>query len=48
VHFGAREYDSETGRFTSKDPIGFDAGHTNLCGYVLGDPINAGSGSSQD
>lgn len=33
-------YDSETGRWTSKDPIRFDAGDSNLYGYVLQDPIN--------
>ena len=40
VHFGAREYDPEAGRFTSKDPIGFEGGDTNLYAYVLGDPVN--------
>jgi RHS repeat-associated protein len=40
VHFGAREYDPETGRFTTKDPMGFAGGDTNLYGYVLGDPVN--------
>ncbi|MCC7539584.1 MAG: RHS repeat-associated core domain-containing protein [Deltaproteobacteria bacterium] len=40
VHFGAREYDPETGRWTSKDPIGFGGGDANLYGYVLGDPVN--------
>ena len=41
VHFGAREYDAETARWTSKDPIGFGGGDTNVYGYVLGDPVNA-------
>jgi RHS repeat-associated protein len=40
VHFGAREYDPETGRWTSKDPIGFGGGDPNLYGYVFGDPVN--------
>jgi RHS repeat-associated protein len=40
VHFGARDYDPETARWLSKDPIGFGGGTTNLYGYVLGDPIN--------
>ena len=40
VHFGARDYDPSTGRWMSKDPIGFGAGDTNLYGYVLNDPIN--------
>lgn len=37
---GARDYDPETGRWTSKDPILFRGGDTNLYGYVLADPIN--------
>jgi RHS repeat-associated protein len=37
--FGYREYDSHTGRWTSKDPIDFNGG-INLYGYVLGDPVN--------
>jgi RHS repeat-associated protein len=40
VRFGARDYDPETGRWTSKDPILFGGGDTNLYGYVLNDPIN--------
>jgi hypothetical protein len=40
VHLQAREYDPVTGRFTTKDPIGFAGGDTNLYGYVLGDPVN--------
>jgi RHS repeat-associated protein len=40
VRFGARDYDAEVGRWTSKDPIGFSAGDSNLYGYVLGDPLN--------
>lgn len=40
VRFGARDYDSETGRWTAKDPIGFKGGDTNLYGYVLQDPVN--------
>ncbi|MDR0407877.1 MAG: RHS repeat-associated core domain-containing protein [Campylobacteraceae bacterium] len=38
--FGYRDYDSQTGRWMSKDPIDFDGGDSNLYGYVLGDPIN--------
>lgn len=38
VRFGARDYDPETGRWTSKDPIGFSGGDANLYGYVVGDP----------
>ena len=40
VHFGAREYDPETGRWMAKDPILFDGGLTNLYSYVGGDPVN--------
>jgi RHS repeat-associated protein len=40
VHFGAREYDPEVGRWTTKDPILFSGGDANLYGYVLSDPIN--------
>jgi len=40
VRFGARDYDPETGRWMSKDPIGFDGGDVNLYTYVLNDPIN--------
>jgi RHS repeat-associated protein len=40
VRFGARDYDGETGRWLSKDPILFKGGDTNLYGYVLNDPIN--------
>jgi RHS repeat-associated protein len=41
VHFGTREYDPETGRWTSKDRLLFGGGDSNLYGYVLGDPVNA-------
>ncbi|ADV45617.1 hypothetical protein Nitsa_0346 [Nitratifractor salsuginis DSM 16511] len=40
VHFGFREYDPFTGKWTAKDPIGFAGGDSNLYGYVLGDPVN--------
>ena len=39
THFGYREYDAYTGKWTAKDPIGFDGGDSNLYGYVLGDPV---------
>ena len=39
-YFGAREYDPETGRWTTKDPIGFGGGDTNLYGYVAQDPLS--------
>jgi RHS repeat-associated protein len=40
VRFGARDYDPEAGRWTTKDPLLFGGGDTNLYGYALGDPIN--------
>jgi RHS repeat-associated protein len=40
TRFGARDYDAETGRWTAKDPIGFNGGNPNLYGYVSNDPIN--------
>jgi RHS repeat-associated protein len=40
IRFGARDYDPETGRWTSKDPILFNGGDTNLYGYVMADPVN--------
>jgi RHS repeat-associated protein len=35
-----RFYSSDIGRWTTKDPIGFNGGDTNLYGYVLNDPVN--------
>jgi RHS repeat-associated protein len=40
VRFGARDYDAYTGRWTSKDPILFAGGDTNLYVYVGNDPVN--------
>ena len=39
THFGAREYDAETGSFTRKDPSGFEGGE-NRYAYAGGDPVN--------
>jgi len=39
-HFGARDYDSQTGRWISRDPILYAGGDSNLYRYVVGDPIN--------
>lgn len=39
VRFGARNYDAESGRWTTKDPIGF-AGGANMYRYVGDDPVN--------
>ena len=40
VRFGVRDYDPQTGRWTSKDPILFASGTSNLYEYVLNDPVN--------
>jgi RHS repeat-associated protein len=40
VRFGTRDYDAYTGRWTAKDPIGFDGGASNLYEYCINDPIN--------
>jgi RHS repeat-associated protein len=40
VRFGARDYDAQTGRWTTKDPIGFRGGDPDLYAYVAGDPVN--------
>ena len=40
VRFGYRDYDPDAGRWTAKDPIGFDGGDTNLYGYALSNPLN--------
>lgn len=40
VRLGARDYDPETGRFTTRDPLGYAGGDTNLYAYAGGDPIN--------
>src|SRR5574337_1435992 len=40
VRFGARDYDAETGRWTTNDPIRFGGGDTNMYAYVGVNPIN--------
>ncbi|MCA9982175.1 MAG: hypothetical protein KDD89_15125, partial [Anaerolineales bacterium] len=40
VRFGARDYDAASGRWTSKDPLGFAGGDANLYAYVLNNPVN--------
>ena len=40
IRFGARDYDSQVGRWTARDPILFGGGTTNLYGYCLNDPVN--------
>ncbi|MBL0195568.1 MAG: hypothetical protein IPQ09_15330 [Myxococcales bacterium] len=39
THFGAREYDPETGAFTRRDPSGLEGGE-NQYAYAGGDPVN--------
>ncbi|MEE8574169.1 MAG: RHS repeat-associated core domain-containing protein, partial [Thermodesulfobacteriota bacterium] len=39
-YYRARFYDSEIGRFLTKDPIGLSAGDTNFYAYVGNNPIN--------
>jgi RHS repeat-associated protein len=38
MYYRARFYDSQIGRFTSEDPIGFKGGDVNLYGYVWNNP----------
>ncbi len=40
MRFGAREYDAETGRWMSRDPILERGGLANMMSYVGGDPNN--------
>ena len=40
VRFGERDYSSETGQWTARDPILFDGGQYSLYTYADNDPIN--------
>ena len=40
VVFGARDYDANTGRWVSKDPIRFKSHQVNFYVYVHNDPVN--------
>ncbi len=40
VRFGARDYDTATGRWTAPDPLGIAGGSANLYTFVSGDPVN--------
>jgi RHS repeat-associated protein len=40
TRFGARDYDARVGRWTAKDPIGFDGGQVNLFRYTNSDALN--------
>ena len=35
-----RDYDAHAGRWTSKDPIRFAGGDSNIYGYVFSNPVN--------
>ncbi|MDH5677781.1 MAG: RHS repeat-associated core domain-containing protein [Nitrospinota bacterium] len=48
TRFGARDYDAHVGRWTSKDPILFDARVLNLYGYAINDPIKGTSKYSHE
>ncbi|MDQ6423553.1 fibronectin type III domain-containing protein [Paenibacillus sp. LHD-117] len=39
IRFGKRDYDANAGRWTSPDPLYFDAQQANLYGYVNNNPI---------
>lgn len=39
IRFGYRDYDPEQGRWTARDPIGFNGGDTNLYSYVRANPV---------
>jgi len=39
VLFGFRDYDPETSRWITLDPIGFSSGDLHLYGYCAGDPV---------
>jgi len=40
VRFGARDYDPQAGRWTSKDPLLIGGRQPNAYSYVLADPVN--------
>jgi RHS repeat-associated protein len=40
TRFGARDYDAQVGRWTTKDPLGFAGGLLDLYSYVSNDPID--------
>jgi RHS repeat-associated protein len=41
VRFGARDYDAELGRWTTRDPMLFRLGGLNLYAYCGNDPVNS-------
>ncbi len=40
VRMGRRDYDPETGQWTTRDPVGFAGGQFSLYAYVGNDPLN--------
>jgi RHS repeat-associated protein len=40
VRFGARDYEAQTGRWTSKDPLGFGGGDSELYSYARNQPTH--------
>ena len=40
TRFGARDYDPVTGRWTIKDPVGFEGGDANLYAYISNTPTS--------
>jgi RHS repeat-associated protein len=40
IRFGARDYDPQTGRWLSSDPLRFEGGDSNLYAYARNDPVN--------
>lgn len=40
LRFGTRDYDSQSGRWTAKDPVLFAGGDANIYSYLANDPIN--------
>jgi RHS repeat-associated protein len=48
VRFGARDYDADSGRWVTRDPILFDGGQANLFLYVNGDSVNRSDPSGLD
>jgi RHS repeat-associated protein len=40
VRLGARDYDAQTGRWTTKDPLLFGGGDSNVYAYAGSDPVN--------
>jgi RHS repeat-associated protein len=41
TRFGYRDYDADSARWTSKDPIDFAGGDSNFFAYTVNDPINS-------